>query len=144
MLIDDIKARMTRAMKEKDAVARNVLSLAASEIQMAEVRANRKLRDDEAVAIVKKLSKSNEETLAAAPNADGADALKRELAILAEFFPKSMSVDEIVTALAAQRDAIRAANNDGQATGIAMKHLKSTGATCDGADVAVAVKRVRA
>ena len=33
---------------------------------------------------------------------------------------------------------------DGQATGLAMKHLKTTGASFDGNDVAEAVKRVRA
>jgi hypothetical protein len=55
-----------------------------------------------------------------------------------------MSVDDIVKALEGQIDAIKAAGNDGQATGIAMKHLKSTGQTASGNEVAEAVKRLRA
>jgi uncharacterized protein len=49
-----------------------------------------------------------------------------------------------VAALAPVADAIRAAGNDGQATGVAMKQLKSTGATVDGKTVAAAVKQLRA
>ena len=64
MLIDEIKARMTRAMRERDEVVRNILGLAVGEIQTAEARANRALGDDEAIAVVRKLLKSNEETLA--------------------------------------------------------------------------------
>jgi hypothetical protein len=39
--------------------------------------------------------------------------------------------------------AIKAAGNDGQATGVAMKHLKSAGASVDGKTVAEAVKQIR-
>jgi len=40
-------------------------------------------------------------------------------------------------------EAIKAAGNDGQATGVAMKHLKSTGAVVSGKDVAAVVKTLR-
>jgi len=53
-------------------------------------------------------------------------------------------VEDIVSALAPVHAAIKAAGNEGQATGVAMKHLKSSGATVNGKDVAEAVKRVRA
>ena len=73
-----------------------------------------------------------------------AAALKKEIEALQSLLPKGMSVDQIVEALASQRDAIKAAKNDGQATGVAMKHLKSTGATFEGSDVAKAVQKIRA
>jgi hypothetical protein len=38
---------------------------------------------------------------------------------------------------------MRAAGNDGQATGIAMKHLKALGANVDGKLVSVLTKRLR-
>jgi len=38
---------------------------------------------------------------------------------------------------------VLAAKNDGQATGVAMKHLKSSGASVTGQDVAQAVKALR-
>ena len=145
MLVDEIKARITKAVKEKDDVVRDVLRLAIGEIQTAEARAARALKDEEVAAIVKKLVKSNEETLSMTGDADPrAPALKKEIEALQSLLPKGMSVDQLVEALAAQRDAIKAAKNDGQATGVAMKHLKSTGATFDGADVAKAVQKIRA
>ncbi|GAC1352705.1 MAG: hypothetical protein NVSMB1_18220 [Polyangiales bacterium] len=143
MLVDTIRARVTQAVKEKDQVGRDVLRLAIGEIQTAEARASRPLTDEEATAIVKKLVKSNEETLAANPTAPGAAALTHEIALLSSFFPKGLGIPKIVDALAPQREAIRAAKTDGQATGIAMKHLKGAGLSADGNDVAAAVKSMR-
>ncbi len=143
MLIDQIKKRIVQAMKEKDEVAKSVLRLAQSEINAAEARANRPLREDEEAAIVRKLVKSNEETIAATGEGEQTATLRRENELLVAFLPASMSAAQIVEALASQREAIVAAKSDGQATGLAMKHLKSTGATFDGNDVAAAVKQLR-
>ena len=144
MLIDEIKTRMTRAMRERDEVVRNVLGLAVGEIQTAEARANRALRDDEAMTIVRKLLKSNEETLALAGTDDTrAASLRREIEVLSALLPRSMSVEQIAEALAPVADAIRSAKSDGQAMGAAMKHLKTAGAVVDAADVQQAVKQVR-
>ena len=144
MLIDEIKARMTRAMRERDEVVKNILGLAVGEIQTAEARANRALGDDEATAVVRKLLKSNEETLALAGADDArSPALRREIEVLASLLPKSMSVEQIAEALATVAEAIRAAKSDGQAMGVAMKHLKASGAVAGAADVQQAVKQVR-
>jgi uncharacterized protein len=69
--------------------------------------------------------------------------LEEENRILAAFLPKSLGVDEIVASLAPVADAVKSAGNEGQATGVAMKHLKSTGALVNGKDVALAVKKLR-
>jgi uncharacterized protein YqeY len=143
MLADEIKKLTMQAMKDRDDVAKNILRLALGEMQTAEARESRPLRDDEAFAIVRKLVKSNEETLAAVGEGEQAAALRREIAILARLLPATMSVAQIVEALAPQAEALKAAKNDGQATGIAMKHLKTTGGTFDGTDVAAAVKQLR-
>jgi hypothetical protein len=52
-------------------------------------------------------------------------------------------VPEIVAALAQVSEAVKAATNDGQATGVAMKHLKSLGADVNGKDVSAAVRQMR-
>jgi uncharacterized protein YqeY len=143
MLVDDLKKRITQAMKDKDEVAKDVLRVALGEIQTIEHRQNRALAEDESIAVVRKLVKSNEETLATSTG-ERAATLRRENEILATLLPASMTVDQIVDALASQRDAIRAAKSDGQATGVAMKHLKSTGASFEGAAATEAVKRIRA
>jgi hypothetical protein len=140
---DEIKKRTTEAMKAKDEVARDVLRLAYGEIQMAEARAAKEISEDDAVAVVRKLVKSNEETLAHSQG-DRAETLKKEIAVLSALLPRTMSVDDIVQALQGQVDAIKAAGNDGQATGVAMKHLKASGLSASGKDVGEAVKRLRA
>ncbi len=144
VLTDDIKKQITTAMKSGDAVARDVLRLALSEIQAIEARKNAAPSDEEAMNAVRKLIKSNEETLGLTTDAERAATLKKETEVLTALLPRQLSVDEIVAALAGQRDAIRAAGNDGQATGIAMKHLKSTGAAVSGGEVGAAVKKIRA
>lgn len=144
MLVDEIRARMFRAIKAGNAVEKEILRVAMGEITTDAAREGRRGDDEEARAILRKLVKSNEESLAAGPEAERRATLEQENRILSEFLPKSLGVEAIVEALVPVRDAIRAAGNEGQATGIAMKHLKAGGASVNGKDVAEAVKRVRA
>ena len=144
-IVETLRARALAAMKAKDTVATTILRLAQSEVQALEARQGRALTNDEELGAIRKLVKSNEETLAAsADDAERTATLKRELEILKDLLPKSMSAEAIAAALAPVADAVRAAANDGQATGIAMKHLKSQGAAVTGNDVASAVKALRA
>jgi len=142
-LVEDLKRRITAAMKAGDTVARDVLRLALGEIQSGEARKNATYSEEEAAAALRKLIKSNEETLQLAGDSARAADLRRENEVLTELLPARLSPDQIVEILASQRDAIKAANNDGQATGIAMKHLKTVGAAVDGKDVSAAVKKIR-
>ncbi len=143
MLIDEIKTRMNRAMRDRDEVIKNVLGLAFGEIQTAEARANRPLREDEAMAIVRKLLKTTEETLALASDGAQAPALRREIDALAALLPKSLSVEQVVAELASVAEPIRSAKSEGQAMGVAMKHLKASGAPVGAREVQEAIKRVR-
>jgi uncharacterized protein YqeY len=143
MLVDEIKAQMTRAMRARDQVTRNVLGVALGEIQTAEARANRPLQEDEATAILRKLVKSNEETLALSSDRAGADVLRREVEVLSALLPRTLSFEQIVEALSPVADAIRASKADGAAMGAAMKHLKASGAAVDAGDVRRAVQRLR-
>ena len=143
-LVDALRKKALEAMKAKDGLATTILRLAQSEVQALEARQGRPLTDEEAFGALRKLVKSNEETLAASVGDDEKRAtLTREIALLTEFLPKSLSAAEIAAALAPVAEAIKAAGNDGQATGVAMKHLKSQGAQVAGTDVAQAVKAIR-
>ena len=145
MIVDDIKKRVAAAVKQGDTVVRDVLRLALGEIQMAETRKNVAGTEEEAAAALRKLIKSNEETLAALPEGDERIViLRRENEVLASLAPAQLTVAQIVEALAGQLDAIKGAAADGQATGLAMKHLKSAGADVKGTDVGLAVKQIRA
>lgn len=143
MLVEDIKKQIATAMKSGDAVARDVLRLALGEIQTAEARKNAPTSDDEAAATIRKLIKSNEETLGLSAEGQSATALRREIEVLSSLLPKQLSVEDIVAALAADHEAIKAAKSDGQATGVAMKTLKASGKAVSGNDVTSAVKKIR-
>jgi uncharacterized protein YqeY len=143
MLKDVIKQRITAAMKEKRDAERDILRLTFGEIQTGEARAGKDLTDDEVIQIVRKLIKSNEETLTATTDATAKATLTTENQILATLLPKGPSTEAIIAHLAPVKDAITAAGNDGQATGVAMKHLKTLGLTIPGGDVQAAIKQLR-
>ena len=73
MLVDEIKRRITAAMKAGNTIEKDILRLAYGEVQTAEARGT-SVTDDAVAAIVRKLIKSNEETLTATADARGADA----------------------------------------------------------------------
>ena len=143
-LTDEIKTRMRAAMVARDEVTRNILGLVVGEVQTAEARANRALEDAEVTSVVRKILKSNEETLAVSAEGESAVALRAEIAVLQSLLPRSMSPEDIALALAPVAEAIRAAKSDGQAMGVAMKHLKAAGAAAESGDVKAAVAKVRA
>ena len=143
MLIEEIRKRRTEAFKARDTVTKEVLNVALGEIDTVAARAGREASDEDCVQVIRKLVKSNEETRAAAVDAAQQATLTREIEVLSALLPRSLGVDEVVTALAPVADALRAAPNDGAATGVAMKQLKASGATVDGKVVAQAVKRLR-
>ena len=142
-VLENIKKRAMEAMKAKDSAASSILRLAAAEVQMVETRNGKPATDEEAEGIVRKLIKSNEETLKATTGVEEKAALERENELLSAFLPKGLSIDEIVAALAPVVDAIRAAAADGPATGMAMKHLKQAGISVQGNDVTKAVGKIR-
>jgi uncharacterized protein len=143
MLLDEIKARMFKAMKAGNAVEKEILRVAVGEITTDREREGRTGSDEEAQGLIRKLVKSNDETIAASEDPAKKAVLEEENRILSEFLPKSLDLDAIVAALAPVADAVKTAGNEGQATGIAMKHLKGAGAAVQGKDVAQAVKRLR-
>ncbi|HEX3777706.1 MAG TPA: GatB/YqeY domain-containing protein [Polyangiaceae bacterium] len=143
MLIDQIKARMFQAIKSGATIEKEILRVAVGEITTEAARPGRQGSDDEAQAILRKLVKSNDETLASTSDEASRATLLEENRILSEFLPKSLSPSQIVEALAPVTAQIKAAGNDGQATGIAMKTLKAAAANVNGKDVAIAVAELR-
>ena len=143
MLLDEIKARMFKAMKEGRVVEKEILRVAVGEITTQAARESGSGSDEEAQGIVRKLIKSNEESLSFTEDDGRKAALQLEIQTLLALLPKALDVEEIIAHLAAVRDGILAAGNVGQATGVAMKHLKAQGAIVNGKDVTLAVTRVR-
>lgn len=143
MLKDELKTGMRVAMKAGKQVEKNILRLAVGEIQTAETRTAEDLPDAEVERILRKLIKSIGESLEATPDAAKQEGLREEIGVLERYLPKTLSPEEIAAALEPVRDQVLAAGNDGQATGVAMKHLKSAGAVVEGKDVSQAVRAMR-
>jgi uncharacterized protein YqeY len=143
VLSEEIKKRVLAAMKAGRTLEKEILRVALGEIQTQEARVAKSMSDEEVAAIVRKLVKNNQETLAASESAEQKEQLAQEIAVLESLLPAALGVDEIVVALAPVVDALKAAGNDGQATGVAMKHLKSVGAVVTGKEVTAAVKKLR-
>jgi uncharacterized protein YqeY len=142
MFVDTIRAASFTAAKEKDSVAKDVLRLALGEIQTAESR-GATVDDAAAMVIVRKLVKSNLETLAATTDEESKAKLTRENQVLLALLPSSMDADAIAKALEPVAEAIKAAKSDGQAMGVAMKAIKAGGANAETADVTAAIKKIR-
>lgn len=143
MLSDVLRSKALEATKARDSVATTIYRLALGEVQTLEARLGRAPSADEELATVRKLVKSNEETLSATSDEEKRAVLGRETELLRALLPQGPSAADVLAALAPVADAIRAAGNDGAATGVAMKHLKSQGFAADGQTVSAAVKSLR-
>jgi len=144
MLLDEIKARMFRAMKAGETLEKEILRVAVGEITTDAARPGRMGSDEEAQAILRKLIKSNEESLESVSDVEKRANLTRENEVLRELLPRALGEEELMAALAHVAQQIRAAGNDGQATGVAMKELRAEGIVVDGKMVGAAVRRLRA
>jgi uncharacterized protein YqeY len=139
MLIDDIKAAMMSAMKARNTTEKEILRTC-----IGEVTGTGEAADDARVqGVLRKMIKNNDETLKVATDADQRATLEAEIVILRRYLPQSLSIEQIVAALAPVADAIRGASGTGQATGVAMKQLKSAGLEAAGKDVTQAVEQLR-
>lgn len=112
---------------------------------MAAERAGGTLADEPVQGILRKLVKSNQDTLALTVDPAQQETLRKEIAVLEELLPRPWTPtaswrcsSPCTTPCPLRRPT------DGQATGVAMKHLKTTGAAVQGKDVGDAVRRIRA
>ena len=144
-LQDELKTRVTTAMKGGDALTRDTLRTVLGEAQAEAVRRKSEVTDEVVIGVVRKAVTGLKETIPLARK-DGRDTTQQEaeLALLEGILPKAWDREAIAAALAPSRDELRAAKNDGQAMGVAMKVLKAQGATTNPDDVKAVVAAVRA
>ena len=100
--IDEIRAQMVTAMKEKDKERKDSLSMLLSALKNKAIDKRADLTEDEENEVIKKEIRQTKETLEAAP-ADRDDIrqqCEKRLAVYQEFVPEDLSEDAI-------RDIIR-------------------------------------
>ncbi len=127
---------------------KNLLSVILGDISTAEARGGKPVGDPEVEKMLRKMVESNTETIGQMKSHGRGDDpqladLEWEIALLRSLLPQTLDADAIVKALAPVQADIVNAKNDGQATGAAMKHLKSLSLSVQGQDVAAAVKQIR-
>lgn len=143
MLIDTIKADFLDLRKQRNPLS-SVLSVLLGDIQLLEAK-GKKVSDDDAVAMIKKLIKSNTETAESIKSKDTTDlrsfALYAENEYLLTYLPDTLSVENIRDELtkAGLLDKIASLTNDGQKIGMAMKYFKGAKLSVEVEDVKKAI-----
>ena len=89
-LREQINKDYMTAFKEKNVVAKNLLSVVKGEIQTTEKNTGSELSDEDVVKILTKTAKSLKEMANS-----GSEMAKTELEIVEAYLPKQMSKDEI-------------------------------------------------
>jgi uncharacterized protein YqeY len=144
----DLHAKLREAMKAKDDLAKDLLRVILGEVSTRRARAGKEPSEEEIHAIIRKVIAGNDETRKElAQRGQGAHEaygrLARENAYLETLLPQTLDRAAIHKELEPVAAELRGAKNDGQATGMAMKHLKQKGLAVLGEDVAAAVKELR-
>jgi uncharacterized protein YqeY len=147
-LKETVRQKFEEAKRGSHREEKNLLSVILGDISTAEARSGKELPEAEVEKLLRKMLESNTETLTQLKSHNRADdpqvaVLEREITFLKSLLPQTLSADAIAKALEAVRAEIRNAKNDGQATGLAMKHLKGLSLNAQGQDVAAVVKQIR-
>ena len=99
--IDEIRAEMVTAMKNKDKDRKDTLSLLLSALKNKAIDKRADLTEEEEYAVVKKEMKQTKETLELAPpdRTDIKEQCEKRLAVLQEFAPEEMNEEAIKAAV---------------------------------------------
>lgn len=106
MLKTTVFEQLKNAMREKDALAKGVLTLLKAGLDSAEKEKGAALSNEEEVAIVNREVKQTNQALEGAQKAQREDLIEQEeakLVLLKSFLPTQLSEDEIVTILTEAR-----------------------------------------
>jgi uncharacterized protein len=139
MLIDQVKQRMFQAIKAGNTLEKEVLRTAIGEV----TRSGDDPTDERVLQVLKKLVKSNQETLAAATSAEQRSDLEQEIRVLEAYLPSAPGPDQLRALLAPVAAQIRAAAGPGPAMGIAMKFLKAADVVAEARDVQAVLAELR-
>ncbi len=139
MLIDQVKQRMFAAMKAGDTLEKEILRTAIGEV----TRTGDDPTDERMTSVLRKLVKSNQETLQSVTDPAQRQVLEREISVVETFLPRTLDAGQIQALLAPLADQIRAAAGPGPAMGVAMKFLKAQGALAESRDVQAALGEMR-
>ena len=124
-MIDQVRAEMVTAMKNKDKERKDSLSMLLSALKNKAIDKREDLTEAEEFEVVNKEIKQTKETMETAP-ADRTDIIeqcKSRLAVYQEFAPAQMSEDEIKAVVQEVLSGLGIENPTGKDKGKVMKEL---------------------
>ena len=139
-LLEDLK----NCMKEKNVVRKNVIQMVRAAILQVEKDKHITLEDEQIIDIIAKESKKRKDALAdyeKSGREDLINEIKEEIAILAEYWPKQLSIEEVETIVKAVISEVGATSMKDM--GKVMKSAKEKiGAASDGKTINEVVKKL--
>lgn len=123
--IDEIRAEMMKAMKNKEKDRKETLSMLLAALKNKAIDKRADLTPEEEYEVIKKEMKQTKETIALAP-ADRTDIIEQcqaRLAVLSEFAPEEMSEEAIRAVIKEVIEALGIAEPTGKDKGKIMKEL---------------------
>lgn len=102
MMKDQVFAQLKTAMKEKDILAKGVLTLVKAALDAAEKEKGSTLTPEEEIAVVNREVKQTNQALDGAKTAGREDLIEKEeakLVLLKSFLPQQLTEEEIAVAL---------------------------------------------
>ena len=139
-LLEDLK----NSMKEKNVVRKNVIQMVRAAILQVEKDNHVELDDSQIIDIIAKESKKRKDSLGdyeKSGREDLINEIKEEIAILAEYLPKQLSVEEVETIVKEVISEVGATSMKDM--GKVMKAAKEKiGAASDGKTINEAVKKL--
>lgn len=143
-----VRQKFEAAKRAGNREEKNLLSVILGDISTAEARSGKEVPDTDVEKLLRKMVENNIETVTQLKSHDRADdpriaVLEGEIAFLKSLLPQTLDAEAIAKALEPVRAEILSAKNDGQATGVAMKHLKGLSLNAQGQDVSAVVKQIR-
>ena len=124
-LMDDVRAGMMAAMKNKDKVRKDALSALLAAMKSKAIDNKGVLTDDDAIAVVAKEIKQLKETMETAPASyvEVKEECAAKIAVLSEFMPKQMDVEEIREVIRGVLAQLGLEKPEAKQKGIIMKNL---------------------
>ena len=124
-LMDDVRVGMMAAMKNKDKVRKDALSALLAAMKSKMIDNKGVLTDDDAIAVVAREIKQLKETMDTAPESyvEVKEECAAKIAVLSEFMPKQMDVEEIKEVIRGVLATLGLEKPEAKQKGIIMKNL---------------------
>ena len=138
---EKINAQLVECMKEQDKFKVSVLRMLKSALQLESINKKGDLTDDEVISVIKKQVKMRNDSIVEFQKfnkVEEVEKLEKEIEILKEFLPESLSEEEVDKAITDAFDKINPTSMKDM--GLIMKELQSIAARADMSEVSKKVK----